>query len=346
MPRRGAGRGPAILLGTWLAVAVLLPSASLAASEQFDCRTLAGREAPSSANEWFQRSLWASHCYVFQARAVRIGADGVRSLALSHDIQQGVEREVARFLDGPAVVFERRGRVGRLGWSPADDAVPASPEGIVDHLQGLYRLQLVGEERIASRHAIRLDIEPLDALRYGHRLWLDATTALPLKQMLIDEQGRVVETFQVTELGTPRLHDGQVNLDRERQPPDDPWAPGWLPEGFIGQPVETRSARHRSVGHRVYSDGLSTLSLFVEPLQDQALLIPGMHRLGVSHAAVRHRELGGQPMQVVVMGELPPRVLLRVADSVIWQGETSQPSASQAAGTDRVDTPASQGDGS
>ncbi|MBB3191076.1 MucB/RseB C-terminal domain-containing protein [Halomonas cerina] len=339
MRRGGAGRGlAASLVGTWLVMAALLPSRLQAAPEQFDCRTLADQGTPSSADEWFQRSLWASHCYIYQARAVRIGADGVRSLALSHDIHQGVEREVARFLDGPAVVFERRGRVGRMGWSPSGQAMPASPEGIVDHLEGLYRLQRVGEERIANRHALRLDIEPLDGLRYGHRFWLDTATALPLKQMLIDEQGRVVETFQITELGTPRLHDGEVNLDRGRPPPDGPWSPGWLPEGFIGQPVETRSARHRNVGHRVYSDGLSTLSLFIEPLEDQDLLIPGMHRLGVSHAAVRHRELGGQPMQVVVMGELPPRVLLRVADSVVWQGQASSsanaPPASASQGDD------------
>lgn len=296
-----------------------VPTASDEA-ERFDCRALSDRPAPESARAWLERSLWANHCYAFQARAVRIGSDGVRSLALSHDIVEGVEREVARFLDGPPVVFERRGRIGRLSWADGDGATPASPAGLVAHLEGLYRLRLSGEERLANRNTVRLDIEPLDELRYGHRLWLDMATGLPLKQILLDERGRVVETFQITQLNQPRLHRGAIDLDRRRPAPDDPWRPTWLPDGFIPKPVQTRSPRHdAAIGHRVYSDGLATLSLFVEPVAGQEQLMPGLHRLGVSHAAVRHRELGGRVRQVVVMGELPPRVLIRVADSVTWR---------------------------
>ncbi|WP_253939453.1 MucB/RseB C-terminal domain-containing protein [Halomonas sp. THAF5a] len=295
------------------------PTASEVA-ERFDCRTLGNRPVPESAREWLERSLWANHCYAFQARAVRIGSDGVRSLALSHDVVEGVEREVARFLDGPPVVFERRGRIGRLSWADGDGATPASPAGLVAHLEAFYRLRLSGEERLANRNAVRLDIEPLDELRYGHRLWLDKATGLPLKQILLDERGRVVETFQITQLNPPRLHRGAIDLDRRRPAPDDPWRPGWLPDGFISKPVQTRSPRHdTAIGHRVYSDGLATLSLFVEPVAGQEQLMPGLHRLGVSHAAVRHRELGGRVRQVVVMGELPPRVLIRVADAVTWR---------------------------
>ncbi|MCG6657887.1 negative regulator for alginate biosynthesis MucB [Halomonas campisalis] len=289
--------------------------------EHFDCQQLADWPAPKTAQAWFERSLWANHCYVFQARAVRIGIDGVRTLALSHDIQDGVEREVARFLDGPAVVFERRGRIGRLSWSDGEGEVPASPEGIARHLDQHYRLTLGGEERIASRRVVRLDIEPLDNLRFGHRLWLDQQTALPMKQELIDEQGRVVETFQLTELEQPRLYEGSVVLDARREPPVLPWQPGWLPEGFIAQPVDTRSRWHSDrVGHRIYSDGLSTLSLFVEPLEEgRERLIPGLHRLGISLAVVRHLTLEDQLMQLVVMGELPPRVLVQVAENLIWE---------------------------
>lgn len=95
----------------------------------------------------------------------------------------------------------------------------------------------------------------------------------------------------------------------------------------MSKPVETRSPRHDDdIGHRVYSDGLATVSLFVEPVTGTDQLIPGLHRLGVSHAAVRHRELGGQVRQVVVMGELPPGVLIRVADSVEWQSSGNAPS--------------------
>lgn len=48
-------------------------------------------------------------------------------------------------------------------------------------------------------------------------------------------------------------------------------------------------------------------------------LIPGLHRLGISLAVVRHVVADGRPMQVVAMGELPPRVLAQVAESLTWR---------------------------
>ncbi|TDO12644.1 MULTISPECIES: MucB/RseB C-terminal domain-containing protein [Halomonas] len=321
----GLGRPARAFVGMLVAAVLPLSVAAVAqsqsaAAERFDCQGLAEQGPPESALGWLERSLWANHCYEFRARAVRIGVDGVRSVALSHDVMEGVEREVAKFLDGSPVVFERRGRIGRLSWAEGDAPVPASPAGIAEHLDGLYRLQLSGEARLANRTTIRLDIESLDGLRYGHRFWLDTATGLPLKQVLLDERGRVVETFQITELHQPQLYQGEIGLDRRRPRPHDPWRPAWLPTGFIPLPVETHSARQGDdITHRVYSDGLATLSLFVEPVEGADQLIPGLHRLGASHAAVRHRELGGQLRQVMAMGELPPGVLLRVADTVEWQ---------------------------
>lgn len=290
--------------------------------EHLECRALADQSTPESAGEWFERSLQASHCYEFKARAVRIGFHGVRTLAITHDIEEGVERRVARFMDGPRGGVERQGPVGRLIVSGTQEEVMSSPADIVDHLDGFYRLELRGEERIANRRTQRLDIEPLDSLRFGQHLWLDVETALPLKQVLVDDRGGVVETFQITDIEAPRLHDGSVVFDRLRESPSYPWQIDWLPEGFLPQPVANPSPLHGDDSvHRLFSDGLSTLSVFVEPLDDVQPLLPGMHRLGVSHAAVRHRTLAGRPVQVVVMGELPRRVLSRVADTLEWYAE-------------------------
>ncbi len=343
--RRSARPGAWLMAGAALLAVALSPPLQAREStppSDFDCTRLAEEDEPDSAKAWYERSLWASHCYVFQARAVRIGSDGVRTLAMSHQIQDGLEREVARFLDGPALVFEREGRIARLDGMASGASPSASPEAIVAHLDGLYRLQLSGSDRIAGRQAMRLDIEPLDDQRYGHRLWLDTATALPLKKMLLDERGRVIETFQITELRTPRLHRGGVGLSAGRRPAVVPWRPGWLPEGFVPQSVATRESGREDLRHRVYGDGLSTLSLFVEPLEGRDLLIPGIHRLGVSHAAVLHREFGGRPRQVVAMGELPPEVLRRVVESVTWaEGE----SAGGTPGVSAVNQAESGGDG-
>ncbi|SDG05408.1 sigma E regulatory protein, MucB/RseB [Onishia taeanensis] len=310
-------------------LAMAWPAASALAAEEsadgYDCQRLEAQAAPATASDWFGRSLWANHCYEFKARAVRIGSDGVRTLALTHNIRDGIEHEVARFLDGDPVVFERRGRIGRGGWASGDANAPTSPQAIMAKLDEHYRLSLGGEERIAGRAAVRLDIEPLDDMRFGQRLWLDKVTALPLKQMLLDTQGRVLETFQITDIEHPTVFEGQIEMDRVRPSPNDAWQPGWLPPGFVPQPVATADASHADkVPHRLFSDGLSSLSMFVEPLDpERPALAPGLHRLGISYAAVRHMVLGGQPMQVVAMGELPPKVLIRVVERVGLAGAES-----------------------
>ncbi|MDT8894063.1 MucB/RseB C-terminal domain-containing protein [Halomonas sp. I1] len=325
--RKWSGRAwPGRAAGVLLAGCIALPAmareqaASAPASDPLDCTALAEQEAPTSADAWFARSRWASHCYVFQARAVRIGADGVRTLALSHDVKNGVEHEVARFLDGPPAVHERRGGIGRLG----GEGESGRSDALARRLEDRYRLRQAGKSRIAGRGAVRLEIEPLDDQRYGRRLWLDSATALPLKQVLLDERGRTIETFQITELRDPRLYQGEIErLSRHEGRSEHAWRPGWLPGGFEPQVIEASGGSRAGVEQRVYGDGLATLSLFVEPVSGQELLKPGVHRLGVSHAAVRHIELGGRPRQVVVMGELPPSVLQRVAESIEWHGGQS-----------------------
>ncbi|SDL70785.1 sigma E regulatory protein, MucB/RseB [Modicisalibacter muralis] len=315
---------PSFAAFTAAATCMLLasPPGFAASSETsgFDCQQLAEREKPDTPAEWLERSLWAGHCYIFQARAVRITSEGVRTLALSHDIENGIEREVASYLDGPAVVYERHGRIAQdvaTGEADADTIGQnrASPSSIMSRLDQHYRLSIEGQERIAGRPSVRIDVEPLDNMRYGHRLWLDRETALPLKQVLVDIDGHILETFQMTELAQPRLYDDSVAFGPLQDIPPDPWQPEWLPAGYEPLPLPvSRSVTNTPLSHRLYSDGLSSFSVFIEPLvSDDRVLLPGIHRLGVSHAAVRHLRLGERVMQVVVMGEMPPQVLGRIA---------------------------------
>jgi len=294
----------------------------LAASETFDCGDLAsdpGSDIKPAA--LFERSLWASHCYNFGARAVRIGFDGVRTLALTHSIEEGIETESARFLDGPPIAVKKRGGVGQgtrkgaLGFSSG-----VAPGELTRQIAAHYELQPMALERIAGRPAWRLDVEPQDGLRYGYRLWLDRDTALPLKREMIGIEGQILETFQITDLQESKLYSGTLRLGPGLQPSDSPWHAQWLPAGFTAQPIPPESPDQSArVDHRLYSDGLTSISLFVEPMaNDRRALLAGIHRLGISYAAVRHVIHRGRPMQILVLGEAPAEVLARIASSVAW----------------------------
>ncbi|MWJ26757.1 negative regulator for alginate biosynthesis MucB [Halomonas sp. ZH2S] len=307
----------AVLTGIAVFIMVSQGVAAQEAEQAFDCEMLREMEKATTEEQWLERTLWASHCYIFQARAVNISDVGVRTLALSHQIQDGLQQQVVQFLDGPSVNFERQGRVGLVRWAKgSDDSVNASPTGLVNHINDHYRLSLMGEERIAGRQAVRLDITPHDDLRFAHRWWLDKTSGLVLKQVLVDHQNRLLETFQITQLQSPRLYEGKVKLDEPRTKLERSWRPQWLPPGFVAQPVNTHSDPDALLRHQVFSDGLAAISIFVEPLAEQSALAPGRHRLGVSIATVHQREHQGDVWQLVVIGEVPVPVLERVAQSI------------------------------
>ena len=274
------------------------------------------RPAPDSATQWLEHGLWASHCYGFQARAVAIDAVGVRTLALSHRIQNGIRQQVVQYLDGPSVSIERRSPVGRLAWTEDDNSgeLP-SPDRWATHLEEFYSVTLEDQTRVAGRDAVKLVFEPRDQWRFSHEWWLDQATGLLLKHVLIDQQGQIIETFQITQLQSPQQYTGVVRLDGPKVAPSTPWQAKWLPAGFVNQPV-TFTGNDRQ--QRVYSDGLATVSLFVEPLSSDTTpaLQEGVQQLGVSAVAVKHAMTDEEHWQLVAIGELPVATLQRIVQSV------------------------------
>jgi sigma-E factor negative regulatory protein RseB len=293
----------------------------------YEC-TVAPQATPSSATQWLERGLWASHCYAFQARAVAIDAVGVRTLALSHRIRDGIRQQVVQYLDGPSVSIERRSPVGRLAWTEenSNGELP-SPARWAAHLEQFYTIELEDDARVAGRDAVKLIFEPLDQWRFSHEWWLDRDTGLLLKHVLIDQQGRIIETFQITQLQSPQKYAGNVRVDAPSVILSTPWQfawhSTWLPDGFVAQPVTFAGD---NVHQRVYSDGLTTVSIFVEPLasDETTALQEGVQQLGVSAVAIEHTITDEGRWQLVAIGELPVSTLQRIVRSISFDLDQDQ----------------------
>tara|TARA_R110002020_G_scaffold105222_3_gene245569 strand:- start:135 stop:1163 length:1029 start_codon:yes stop_codon:yes gene_type:complete len=275
-------------------------------------------EAPSSATQWLERGLWASHCYAFQARAVAIDAVDVRTLALSHRIQDGIRQQVVQYLDGPSVSIERRSPVGRLAWTQehSNGELP-SPASWAAHLEKYYAIEFEDDARVAGRDAVKLIFDPLDQWRFSHEWWLDQETGLLLKHVLSDQQGRIIETFQITQLQSPQKYTGNVRGSTPSVLLNTPWRSTWLPDGFVAQPVTFAGD---DVAQRVYSDGLATVSIFVEPIAsgETTALQEGVKQLGVSAVAIEHITNAEGRWQLVAIGELPASTLQRIVRSITF----------------------------
>ena len=232
------------------------------------------------------------------------------------------EEEVKCILpDRKIVLLEQRGDL-----SPLVSALPTYSEDLEPH----YDFALHEKARVAERETQILAIKPRDEFRYGYMLWLDADTAMPLKSQLLDEDGQVVEQILFTRIEikdsiAPEAIAPQTDtagFTWLRSPVENPqvehsvpWRASSLPGGFKLS-VATQSTIGGSrypVDHLVYSDGLATVSVFIEDPKSKTEVAHGFSRVGSTNAY--SLVVGGR--QVTAVGEVPRKTVRNIASSLV-----------------------------
>ncbi len=308
------------------------------------------RADTASAREALERMVHAMRGTDYTGVFVyRQGADTLEAMRIVHRGGNGAERERLYSLTGVAREIVRDGdRVTcilpdsnsvmvdrRRTRNPLDSVLPDNLDRIGRH----YRLSASGEVRIAGRDARRIHIEAGDAYRYGYRFWVDGATGLMLRADLV-HGGEVLEQVMFTELELPEQipeawlkpsFSGQ-GYTWYRAPEEQPerlgfeptWRLGFVPSGFELRLSERRSmpiAGDEPVEHQLYSDGLTAISVYVSVLDDDEEPFDGLSRMGGMTAV--GRVVDGH--QVVVVGEVPMRAAVEVAQSLALEPGTASP---------------------
>ncbi len=101
-----------------------------------------------------------------------------------------------------------------------------------------------------------------------------------------------------------------------REPGDMGWRIAWAPDGFTMQAhhSQTMSTSREPVEHIVYSDGIATVSIFIEESEGEASgRKSGSQRKGGVNTFSRQQ--GG--FWITAVGEVPLKTVERMAGSVI-----------------------------
>ncbi len=194
--------------------------------------------------------------------------------------------------------------------------------GLADY----YRFQVSDGELVAGRQAVRLLIEPRDMYRYGYLMELDRETGLLLKSQTLGRGGKVLEKFQFASLSFSFAEGdssaGEVQLVHHAQHPLPApeldagtvpmgWNVSWLPSGFTLTDLPPGVSQRRT-----YTDGLAVFSVFLEQLSQDIRPGEGLVRTGGTTSYTRGMHLGGGPVLVTVIGEVPLNTARMVADSI------------------------------
>jgi sigma-E factor negative regulatory protein RseB len=240
----------------------------------------------------------------------------------------GMAREVIRSNDEVQTFFPREHLI------IIDRAVTGSFPGrvatVVSGLSDYYVLRLGELGKVAGREAQAIRLEPRDDMRFGHELWADVQTGLLLKARMLRGPNDVVEQFSFSEITVG------AQVDRERVKPrysrssdwkvinargvdlhqeEAGWAFRGLPPGFHQVSLAKRPLRadRPDALHAVFSDGLATVSVFIERDAKRNMSIAPMQ----SHVGpVSMYRTVRNDVVITALGEVPPAALRRVAEGV------------------------------
>lgn len=264
----------------------------------------------------------------------------------------GQQREVIRHND--QVWCDLGGGRVKIDQSHDGREFPALLPEQITLLSNNYLIKTSDDVRLAGFHAHAMAFQPKDNLRYMHKMWADSVSGLLLKSEVLDEHGSVIEQYSFTQLSIggdidhtwitanqppadPHAHDAH-HIHKPHYTQDSfhdsdphlaqsvpkiaasPVASGWrvdaLPDGFKKVAEVRRHLRGRDtpVIQMVFSDGLVGISVFIEQSDhdENYHAHAGLSSQGVIQ--VYSKVVGDQ--LVTVVGEVPPRTVMQVADSV------------------------------
>lgn len=241
------------------------------------------------------------------------------------------------FPDRREVVVESRDH-GAGAKGPLREHLPQADQ--IDEAH--YHVAFRATERLIGRDTRIVEVRPKDNWRYGYRVWVDGDSAMPLKTELVDDSGGVLEQVRFT---TIRI---QSHIPRAATKPTitaadsfawrrstgrpqaqdasgaDDWRAMRLPPGFRLMERNERAAPEFPAGLRqvVFTDGLASVSVFIEQAVAASEQAEGVSKLGSANAFTMTSPEGHM---VTAVGEVPVRTVELIAMSMGMTGRAEAP---------------------
>lgn len=261
-------------------------------------------------------------------RRVRDGVMQERLYALN-----GEAREVVRDMDRVWCFIPDK-NVGVHDYrQTSESGFPRILPNDLDALARNYRFEIGGTARIADRMAQQVKVIPADRFRYGYHLWADSETGLLLRSDLVDDSGTIVEQYLFVDIDIdPRISDSELQSVTSRddlkwygmdmpnmtaEVESTPWRVDSIPSGYrLSKHIRRMNPmKMEEEEHMVFTDGLSSVSIFVKESREGQSGMLGLSRMGAVHA---FRETVADHW-ITVMGEVPAQTVEHLARAIVYQ---------------------------
>lgn len=298
------------------------------------------QDAASDAS-WLQAIQNAARHQNFSGTIVYQRGDEVHASRVVQSYDGVESRERVLTLDGQPREFIRKGDEVQCLYPHLHRIVvehggvrafPAFAEPLPADVLAHYALRREGSERVAGSMCDVVELVPRDKLRYGYRLWVEPSSGLLFKAQTLNERGAVLEQIAFTDVHVGETIDPALlkpswstagwTVDRQQSEATELRQQGWsvtAPSGFhrlaevMRRLAGAGDPAPRSAMQAVYSDGLATVSVFIEPGAPMLSEPEESQRRGPVSAF--SRQVGDA--RVTVVGEVPPSTAQSIAESVV-----------------------------
>lgn len=297
---------------------------------------LAHAEAPAAdAVEWLQRAAVAARDLSYTGTYSYTRGDFSETTKVSHhgdpgggvghfETLSGKPREMLR-VGQDVTWYLHDNRVVRTERQSFKRFFPelVAPERVRTIAQ-FYDVSRGGTDRVAGMDCVNLLLTPKDAFRYRHNICIEPKTFLPLRASALNERQDRLETFVFSQVQVPAkveatdLRSGARDVSDWAQespaqnidPASSPWFFRELPAGFavVSETQRSMPGRAAPVIHKVLSDGMVWVSVFIEPLSNIPVMGRGLAQQG--GAAAYSRPVNNHHVTVVGLVPVPTLVLI------------------------------------
>lgn len=321
--------GPATL--AWAAL-LFFPSAWAQAGA-------AAPAAPSEVRAWLLRIHHAASRRNFQGTFIVSGGGMMASARIAHYWEGANQYERIESLDGKQRQVFRHNEIVHTLWPGSQVALveqrgllssfPALLQAGDDGIAEWYEVRADGVERVAGHEADVLVVKARDAHRYGYRLWADRASGLLLRADVVGTQGTVLETSAFSDVAIgiraqpESVLQSMKKLDGYRivrpvltptRLEEEGWAMRRLAPGFrqvscvrriIESPGDGAAAVAPPVVQSIWSDGLTYVSVFIEPFRVERHTRPLLAAVGATSTLTERQG----DWWITVVGDTPPATL-------------------------------------
>ena len=290
---------------------------------------------PREVRAWLMRIHQAANHHNFQGTFVVSAGGSVSSARIAHYCDGRNQFERVESLDGQMRRVFRHNNVVHTLWPQNKLALveqresmssfPALLQGGDDRIVDSYDVRSLGNDRVAGHEAHVLHLRPKDAHRFGYRLWADRVSGLLLRAEVLGERDEVIESsaFSDVVIGVkaqpesvlqPMTRLEGYRVLRPALTPtrleDEGWSLRTPLSGFrqvscIKRPLEAGADAGRTsvpeVLQSIYSDGLTYVSVFIEPFNAGRHGKPIQTSIGATQTMTRRQG----DWWVTVVGDVP-----------------------------------------